>query len=157
GRHGEVPRGQAGVVTAHPKSLPSILALPHQPPLYHAEHSERYVRQGLIRDYEARFGCRLVVLVAAIFREMVTLFEEVIFDADPSEDIHLLLDTPGGDGETAVRLVRSVQARCRELTVIVPNSAKSAGTVIVMGAHHIVLGPTSDLGPIDPQLRTHAA
>jgi hypothetical protein len=35
----------------------------------------------------------------------VTLFEEMIFDADPSEDIHLLLDTPGGDGETAVRLV----------------------------------------------------
>jgi hypothetical protein len=31
--------------------------------------------------------------------------------------------------------------------LIVPNVAKSAGTVFVMGAHHIVLvGPTSDLG-----------
>ena len=153
GGHGEVPRGQASVDTADPKSLPPVLALPHQPPLFHAEHSERYVRQGLIRDYEARFGCRLVVLAAALFREMVTLFEEVIFDADPSEDVHLLLDTPGGDGETAVRLVRSVQARCRELTVIVPNVAKSAGTLFVMGAHHLVLGPTSDLGPVDPQLQ----
>jgi hypothetical protein len=77
----------------------------------------------------------------------------MIFDADPSEDLHLLLDTPGGDGETAVRLVRSAQARCRELTVIVPNAAKSAGTLFVMGAHQVVLGPTSDLGPVDPQLQ----
>ena len=133
--------------------MAQVLALPHQTPLFDAEHSERYVRQGLIRDYEARFGCRLVVLVAAIFREIVTVFEEVIFDADPNEDLHLLLDTPGGDGETAVRLVRSAQARCRELTVMVPNAAKSAGTLFVMGAHHVVLGPTSDLGPVDPQFQ----
>ncbi len=64
-----------------------------------------------------------------------------------------MLDFPGGDGETAVRLVRSAQARCKELTVIVPNQAKSAGTLFVMGAHHIVMGPTSDLGPVDPQFR----
>jgi membrane-bound ClpP family serine protease len=91
------------------------------------------------------------VLVDAIFPEVVTIFEELIFDADPEQDLHLLLDTPGGDGETAVRLVRSAQARCRELTVIVPNQAKSAGTLLVMGAHQILMGPTSDLGPVDPQ------
>jgi len=152
GRSGEVPGGQAGVASAHRPPQAPVLALPHQTPLFDAEHSERYVRQSLIKEYEDRFGCRFVVLVDAISREIVTTFEEVIFDADSSEDLHLLLDTPGGDGETAVRLVRSAQARCRELTVIVPNEAKSAGTLLVMGAHHIVLGPTSDLGPVDPQL-----
>jgi membrane-bound ClpP family serine protease len=50
---------------------------------------------------------------------------------DPQQNLHLLLDTPGGDGETAIRVVRSAQARCRELTVIVPNQAKSAGTQTV--------------------------
>ena len=64
-----------------------------------------------------------------------------------------MLATPGGDGETAVRLVRSAQSRCRELTVIVPDQAKSAGTILVLGAHHILMGPTSDLGPIDPQFQ----
>ena len=63
-----------------------------------------------------------------------------------------MLDTPGGDGELAVRLVRSMQARCSELTVIVSNHAKSAGTLLAMGAHSILMGPTSDLGPVDPQL-----
>jgi membrane-bound ClpP family serine protease len=86
-----------------------------------------------------------------IFPDSVTLFEELIFDADPNEDLHLLLDTPGGDGETAVRLVRSAQARCKNLTVVVPNQAKSAGTLLVMGANYILMGPTSDLGPVDPQ------
>ena len=63
-----------------------------------------------------------------------------------------MLETPGGDGETAIRLVRQAQSRCRELTVIVPNQAKSAGTLLALGADRILMGPTSDLGPIDPQL-----
>ena len=58
-----------------------------------------------------------------------------------------MLYTLGGDGETALRLVRQAQSRCRELTVIVPDQAKSAGTLFVLGSDHIVMGPTSDLGP----------
>jgi len=81
----------------------------------------------------------------------VTLFEELIYDADPNTDLHILLASPGGDGETAVRLVRSAQARCRQLTVVVPDQAKSAATLLALGAHHILMGPASDLGPIDPQ------
>ncbi len=44
------------------------------------------------------------------------------------------------------------QAACRELVVIVPETAKSAATILTLGAHNIVMGPTSDLGPIDPQI-----
>ncbi len=99
------------------------------------------------------FGCRLIVLIDAIFGYGVTLLEELIAGADPGQDLHLILDSPGGDGETAVRLVRAAQSRCRELTVIVPNQAKSAGTIFVMGAHRILMGPTSDLGPVDPQFQ----
>jgi membrane-bound ClpP family serine protease len=95
-----------------------------------------------------------VVLIDVLFPDVVTLFEELVHDADPKQDLHLLLETPGGDGETAIRIVRSAQARCRELTVIVPNQAKSAGTILLMGAHHILMGPTSDLGPVDPQFPT---
>ena len=29
--------------------------------------------------------------------------------------------------------------------------AKSAATLLTLGAHHIMMGPASDLGPIDPQ------
>ncbi len=127
------------------------LAHPGQSPLFYAEHGARYERQRLIRRYEECFDCRLVVVVDVIFAASITYFEELIYDADPSQDLHMLLSSPGGDGEVAVRLVRSAQARCRELTVIVPDQAKSAATILALGAHRIVMGPTSDLGPVDPQ------
>ncbi len=143
-------RGQGAGV---PDSQRPAVAFPRQTPLFHAQHAERYARQDLIRNYEEACGCRLIVVIDAIFGYGVTLLEELITGADRGQDLHLLLDSPGGDGETAVRLVRSAQSRCRELTVIVPNQAKSAGTILVMGAHHILMGPTSDLGPVDPQFR----
>ena len=120
-------------------------------PLYEAEHAPRYERQRLIRAYQQEYNCRLVVLIDALFPASITLFEETLFDADPSQDLHILLATPGGDGETAIRLVRQAQSRCKELTVVVPDQAKSAGTLLAVGAHHILMGPTSDLGPVDPQ------
>ena len=105
----------------------------------------------MIRAYQEAHQARLVVLIDVLFPESITLFEETLYDADPREDLHVMLATPGGDGETAIRLVRQAQSRCKELTVIVPDQAKSAGTLFVLGAHWILMGPTSDLGPVDPQ------
>ena len=108
-------------------------------------------RQRQIRAYEALTGSRLVVLIGYLETFSVTFFEDLLIDVAPGGNLHLLLDTPGGDGEAAIRLVRQAQSRCRELSVIVPDQAKSAGTILVLGAHRIIMGPTGDLGPIDPQ------
>ncbi|MHB1509142.1 MAG: SDH family Clp fold serine proteinase [Acidimicrobiales bacterium] len=125
---------------------------PSQTPLYHAEHADRYERQELIKQYEEAHKCRFVVIFDALLDHSIACLEEMIFDADPSEDLHIMLVTPGGDGEMALRLLRSAQQRCKELTVVVPDRAKSAGTIFALGAHHILMGPTSDLGPVDPQV-----
>ncbi len=37
------------------------------------------------------------------------------------------------------------------MTIIIPDVAKSAGTLLALGSHHILMSPMSDLGPIDPQ------
>lgn len=129
-----------------------VSELPTQTPLYRAEHSDRYERQTLIQQYEEAHEARLVVVADIIGPWSITYFEELVFDANPSQDLHMMLDTPGGDGEVAVRIARSAQARCKELAIIVPDQAKSAGTLLAMGAHNILMGPTSDLGPVDPQL-----
>jgi membrane-bound ClpP family serine protease len=49
-------------------------------------------------------------------------------------------------------MVRSAQTRCRELTVVLPDQAKSAATLLALGAHCILMGPFGDLGPVDPQI-----
>ena len=131
----------------------SYKGVPLWTPLFEAQHSERYARQQLIKAYQDRFDCRVVVLIDQLMPYSIPLFEETLFDADPNQDLHVLLRTPGGDGEAALQLAHQAQARCRELTIIVPDKAKSAGTLLALGAHHILMGPTSDLGPIDPQFQ----
>ena len=122
-------------------------------PLSAARHSDSDDRRRMIHDYQAAHHCRLAVVTGPLLPHSVTLFEDLIFDADPESDLHLMLDTLGGDGETSIRLARQAQSRCRELTVIVPDQAKSAGTLLALGAHRIATGPTSELGPIDPQFQ----
>lgn len=124
-------------------------------PLAEAKDVFRQDRQRLIHEYQTSFGCRLVVLIDQLFQHSVARFEETIHDADPKKDLHIILHTPGGSGETAVRLVHQAQRACKELTVIVPDQAKSAGTLLALGAHHILMGRTSDLGPVDPQIIMH--
>lgn len=139
-------------MATEPDKPASGFEFPRQTPLFHAEQAERYERQRLIEAYEEAHNCLLVVMCDVILSDGITYFEELVYNADPTVDMHLLLSSPGGDGETAVRLVRSAQARCRELTILVPDQAKSAATIMCLGAHHILMGPTSDLGPVDPQL-----
>jgi len=123
-------------------------------PLFAAEHSERYERQKIIREYQELTSAKLIVIIDSISPTNMTIMEELLVDLTKEQDLHLILCSPGGDGETAIRMVRSMQQRCRELTVIVPDMAKSAATIICLGAHHILIlmGPGGDLGPIDPQM-----
>ena len=134
-----------------PDAYESERQLPSQSPLYHALHSDRYDRQQAISEYQDKFACKLVVMKDVIFDHSVVRFEDLIYDASPESDLHVILASPGGDGETAVRLVRAAQARCKELTIIVPDQAKSAATLMALGAHRILMSSTSDLGPIDSQ------
>jgi Serine dehydrogenase proteinase len=66
--------------------------------------------------------------------------------------IDLLIHSPGGFGEVAEKIVQMCRSCCQDgFRVIVPNYAKSAATMIALGADVIVMGDRSELGPIDPQ------
>ncbi len=41
----------------------------------------------MIRAYEQKFDCRLVVLIDAILQPSITLFEDLIYDANPDENL----------------------------------------------------------------------
>jgi Serine dehydrogenase proteinase len=75
------------------------------------------------------------------------------------EPIDLLLQTPGGDIDQAERMVLMCRRRVgdAEFRVVVPDSAKSAGTLIAIAADEIVMGEWSELGPIDPQVEITTA
>ncbi len=66
--------------------------------------------------------------------------------------LDLVLETPGGLGEVAEQIVRMIRDKYDDVAVIVPGTAKSAGTIMAMAADDILMGSTSALGPIDAQM-----
>jgi ClpP class serine protease len=66
--------------------------------------------------------------------------------------LRLILNSPGGDGQTAEKIVEMCRSYCHKFEVIIPNMAKSAATMIALGADEIVMGYCSELGPIDAQV-----
>jgi hypothetical protein len=63
-----------------------------------------------------------------------------------------LIHSGGGDGYTAQKIVDVCRSHCKTFIVLVPNWAKSAATLIALGADQIAMGYLSELGPIDPQV-----
>jgi hypothetical protein len=125
---------------------------PKQSPVYHAHHADRYHRQELITAYESVTGAKFLAAIDYIDIDFVLNIEEHLLHEQGDRELHLLLRSPGGDGEQAVRAIRVLQSRCSKLVLVVPDIAKSAATLLALGADEIRLGPTSDLGPIDPQM-----
>ena len=82
--------------------------------------------------------------------------EAVLNSITGAEQINLLIHSPGGDGTITEKIVDICRAHLtganRKLRVIVPNIAKSAATILALGTDEIIMGYTSELGPIDPQV-----
>lgn len=67
--------------------------------------------------------------------------------------LDLIIHSSGGDGNAAEKIVNIFRQFCKkEFRIIVPNIAKSAATIIALGSDEIVMGYTSELGPIDAQI-----
>ena len=67
--------------------------------------------------------------------------------------IDLLLSSSGGLVKEAWWWSRRLQEASDEFTIFVADRAKSAATLMALGAHQIVLGPDAELGPLDGQMR----
>jgi hypothetical protein len=131
---------------------------PSKTPLFQSIHAVRYQRQALIQTIESRTNCPLICYVAGIdagiHRDDVIGFVDLLHNITPNEDLDFLLQTPGGDTDAADKLISMVRTKVGtgRLRIIVPDFAKSAGTLMVLGADTVVMSDTSELGPIDPQI-----
>ena len=135
--------------------FPRTKKLPTQSPLYWVEQKDRYLRQLLIRDLEATTGRRLVVYYgnryenAQIDAKDVSYVAELFSDVG-AQPVDLLLETIGGVTDATEAIVSFLQNITNDLRVIVADTAKSNGTLLALAAKCIVMGATSELGPIEP-------
>jgi Serine dehydrogenase proteinase len=140
--------------------FPRTAKLPCQSPLYWVNQKDRYLRQLMIRDIEAITGRRLVVYFANRFlvgSEIddadPALIAELLSDLPDGESVDFMIETNGGKTDSTEAIVSILRNRLKDFRVIVANAAKSNGTLICLAASSIVMGPTSELGPIDPHVQ----
>lgn len=131
---------------------------PRRTPLFEAINTARYGRQNLIREIEKSTGHALLCMVSEhglIQRGVTTAgIVDLLHNIPHGAPIDLLLNSPGGDIDTAEKIITLIRKRAEAapVRVIVPDYAKSAATLIALGANSVVMSHTSELGPIDPQV-----
>lgn len=128
-------------------------------PMYRAIHAPRFQRQRLISEIESHTGRTLLCYIcgehAEINRDDTLGMVELLHNVRPGSSIDLMLHSFGGDVDAAEKLISMLRAAVvsgAALRVIVPDVAKSAGTLMALGADEIVMSDTSELGTIDPQI-----
>lgn len=68
-------------------------------------------------------------------------------------DIAMLISSPGGKIEPAYLISKTCKRKAKNKFIVsIPRKAKSAATLIALGAKEIHMGMMSELGPIDPQI-----
>lgn len=142
------------------KQFPRTADLPSQSPLYWVGQKDRYLRQQLIRDIEALTGRRLIVYFANRFAPGSDIADddpifltELLSDLGPDDAVDLMIETNGRKTDSTEAIIAILQSRISDMSVFVANAAKSNGTLIALAAQEIVMGPSSELGPIDPHLQ----
>lgn len=74
-------------------------------------------------------------------------------DGEPvKENTVLILSTLGGFPNSAYRIARTIQSLSEKFIVCIPSRCKSAGTLIVLGAHKVAMGIGAEIGPLDVQM-----
>ncbi len=132
---------------------------PTKTPLFEANSADRYQRQALIKQIQADTGRSLICYVSgeecAIDANDTMPFVDLLHNVQCGSNLDLLLHTGGGSVDAAEKLMGMMRRHVgtAELRIIVPDFAKSAGTLMVLGADSVVMSDMSELGPIDPQIR----
>lgn len=131
--------------------------IPSKTPLYEAMNAARYARQALIKEIEQLTKTSLICYVSPnsqIERDDAIAMVDLLHNTVPGTPIDLMLHSPGGNIDAAEKLITLIRKRAgtAPVRVIVPDYAKSAATLIALGADAILMSDSSELGVIDPQV-----
>lgn len=83
----------------------------------------------------------------------VRFFSDLLQSTRDTENLILMLNSPGGEANMAEKLAKMCRDYCKSFRVLVPNYAMSAATMIGLASDAIMMGYLSSIGPIDPQIR----
>jgi ClpP class serine protease len=157
----EPPKSEAVVDTA-PIGNASYTSILEE---HNVADKQRKVRKEILERLEKKEfngGCENNAVIAHIAKEGsmgsslessdVPVLGNLLRSIGDVDHLTLILHSPGGDGTCVEKIVTICRAQCKHFRVIIPNRAKSAATMIAMGADEIIMGHSSEFGPIDAQV-----
>jgi len=113
---------------------------------------------GLIKKLESLRGSKVITLVTSpdvtVRGDVIDQMYEQLRIVGHVTQLDLFLHSIGGQTEIPWRLITLIRDFCDRFAVLIPGIAHSAATHLAMGADEIIMGPRSELGPVDPA-RTH--
>lgn len=118
----------------------------------------QYTRRQMIEEIESCTRRRLICYIATptvlLERTDVSGFADLVDDLEPDSNVDLMINVYGGDVDAAHRAAYLIRKSVPDGTVhaVIPDSAKSAGTLLAIGTDRLLMSDTSELGPIDPLL-----
>lgn len=112
-----------------------------------------YTGRNIIAYYSG-FLSKPGIQLLSVNDEDMTGFMTTVHGLDKTKGLDLFLHTPGGSIAATECLVNYLHLMFgKNIRVIVPQIAMSAGTMIACSSREIIMGKQSSLGPIDPQIR----
>ncbi len=122
--------------------------------------------KAIIKDLENQMDKRVIAYFSSeigsdaasmVNDEDVFIIENVLSAPSTRKDLVLIIHSNGGYSLSAERIIDVCRNYCKQKNdgskffVIVPKKAKSAATIVALGADKIYLRNTAELGPVDPQ------
>ncbi len=107
--------------------------------------------QALITEIENKLSGKVLVYYTSgsIVGDDVKYFYTHLSEIGYQDKLYLILTTSGGDGQSAYRIASLIKSFCKELVVIIPEKAASAGTMLALAGDQIMMTPMSYLTAVD--------
>ena len=140
------------------KEPPYFLVLNQQKQQYFQAFNEqrRNDRIERIKAIQNKRGSKVIVYYSVSLLDFgdAKILAELLQSIGKQKNLDLFLLSPGGYVDPAFKMAKLCRDFSEEkFSVIIPYYAKSAATLLSLGADELVMGHPSEIGPIDPRIR----
>ncbi|MBC8350365.1 MAG: hypothetical protein H8E66_00145 [Planctomycetes bacterium] len=124
--------------------------LTDQPATESAEETTTPTRYVLVM-YQSPFGV-INSMNHRLFVDIQDILDETVESSPEDTSIDVWIESPGGSANVAYKIALELRSRAHQLHAVVPDYAKSAATLLLLGFDHIYMDAAAELGPLDVQV-----
>lgn len=97
--------------------------------------------------------CDVMVLNYTMEHGLHYLFQDFLKQRQATrKNLLLIVTTEGGDPDSTYRIARCLQQRYEQIAIVVAGWCKSAGTLLCIAGHELIVADAGELGPLDIQI-----